>query len=189
MKEEEVLGILKDSGALLEGHFQLSSGLHSAQYIQCALVLAHPEYSAKLCGAIAERFKEDRPTVVVGPALGGIVVSYEVARALGVRSIFAERENGVMTLRRGFSLDKKGRALVVEDVVTTGGSVKEVVELVKNNGVTLVGLGAIADRSGGKAKFDCKFESLAKLDIETFKPEDCPLCKKGSKATKPGSRK
>lgn len=188
MNRQDILEILKKTDALLSGHFQLSSALHSEKYIQCALALQVPEYSTKLCAALAEKFKADKPTVVIGPALGGVIVSYESARSLGARSLFTERENGAMVLRRGFSIDKSDRILVVEDVITTGGSVKEVMGLIAKTGASIVGLGSIVDRSGGKAAFDCRFESLIKIDIDTFKPEACPMCKSGSKAIKPGSR-
>lgn len=186
---QKVLEIFKKSGALLQGHFILSSGLHSAQYLQCALILQEPEYAKAVCAELAEKFKADKPTVVIGPALGGVIVSFEVAKALGVRSIFSEREEGKMTLRRGFDIKPQDKVLVVEDVVTTGGSTKEVIDLVKSKGAQVIGVGAIVDRSAGKAGFGVKFESLLKLDIETFPPDKCPLCKSGTPAVKPGSRR
>ena len=189
MKPDEVLEIFKKTNALLKGHFKLSSGLHSEQYLQCALVLQHPEYAGQLCGELAKKFIKEKPTVVVAPALGGVFVSYEVARALGCRSLFTEREDGRMTLRRGFTISPSDKALVVEDVVTTGGSTKEVIEVVRQNGAQLVGVGAIVDRSSEKIDFGAKFESLLKIKVETFKPEDCPLCAKGIPVVKPGSRK
>lgn len=188
LTEREVLNIFKKVGAYLSGHFLLTSGLHSGAYIQCALVLQHPKYAEKLCKGLASKFKKERPTVVIAPALGGISVSYEVARALGVRSIFTEREAGVMKLRRGFSLNKKDRVVALEDVITTGGSLEEVINIIRDSGAKLVGVGALVDRSGQDLDFGVKFESLLKVDIEKYQPQDCPLCKKGIQVTKPGSR-
>jgi len=188
MTQAEILKIFQETGALLSGHFKLSSGLHSAQYMQCALVLQHPEYAEMLCGELAAKFKDDKITVVVGPALGGVVVSYEVGRALGARSIFTEREEGKMTLRRGFGIDKEDRVLIAEDVITTGGSTKEVIEVVKQSGACIVGIGALIDRSA-EVQFNEKFASLLKIDIQSYKPEECQLCKNGAALVKPGSRR
>ena len=194
MTKEEVLEIFRKTGAILEGHFLLSSGLHSSQYLQCALVLQDPKIAEKLCKALAEQFTqratndERRATVVVAPALGGVVVSYETARALGVKGIFTERVEGKMTLRRGFSLSKSDKVLVVEDVITTGLSTKEVIEAVKSYGAEVVGVGSIVNRSKEKIDFGAEQESLITLDVPTFKPEDCPLCKQGISLGKPGSR-
>jgi orotate phosphoribosyltransferase len=187
VKEREIIDIFGRSGALLDGHFELSSGLHSRQYLQCALVLQNPAYAEKLCGLLAERFRADGIDVVIGPALGGVVVSYETARALGARSIFSERQKGELRLRRGFKIGKGEKALIVEDVVTTGKSTKEVVEIVKTAGAEIAGVGSIVDRSGG-VDFGVRFESLLKMDVKTFKPEACPLCKEGKPVVKPGSR-
>ncbi|KPK38446.1 MAG: hypothetical protein AMJ78_09990 [Omnitrophica WOR_2 bacterium SM23_29] len=189
MSHSEVIEIFKRYGAYQRGHFILSSGLHSEWYLQCALVLEHPKVAARLCGELAKKFKHKRIDCVIGPALGGIVVSYEVARALGVKGIFAEREDGKMILRRGFRISRGDKVLVVEDVTTTGDSVKEVIDLAKVFGAKIIGVGAIVDRSSGKAKFRVPFKTLAKLKIKTFKPDRCPLCKKGISAIKPGSRK
>lgn len=189
MTEEEVLELFEKSGALLKGHFKLSSGLHSERYLQCALVLQHPGMAEKLAKAIANNFSEDKPNVVIGPALGGVTLAYEVARAIGSRGIFAERQDGQMALRRGFAISKGEKALVVEDVVTTGGSIKEVIDLIKSYGADVVGVGSIIDRSGAEIDFGAPFRSLARVNIETFKEEDCPLCKKNIPVTKPGSRK
>lgn len=189
MKENEVLKIFEKAGALLKGHFLLSSGLHSAQYLQCALVLQHPEYTEKLCAALAAKFKSDMINKVVAPALGGILVSYEVARSLKAKSLFTERVDGKMTLRRGFELNKSDRVLVVEDVVTTGLSTREVADVVNAFGATVAGIGAIVDRSNGKAGFRARFESLIKIDIPSFKKDACPLCKRNIPLVKPGSRK
>lgn len=185
----EVLKIFKKTNALMKGHFVLSSGLHSDQYLQCARVLQYPEYAEKLCSLLAEKFKDNMPDVVIAPAMGGILVSHEVARALGTKSLFTERADGKMTLRRGFQLNKKEKVLVVEDVITTGLSTSEVLKTVKDYGAIVIGVGSIIDRSGGKADFGVEFKSLLKIDIPTFKPEICPLCKNKTPLTKPGSRK
>ncbi len=189
MTKEEILQIFEKTGAILKGHFKLSSGLHSAEYLQCARVLEHPEYAAKFCAALAKRFEKDKPNIVIAPALGGILVSYEVARSLGAKSMFAERVEGKMALRRGFELSKKDRVLVVEDVITTGLSTQEVINVVKSYGPELIGVGCLIDRSRKKVNFAPRFECLTEIDIPTFKPEDCPLCKDGITVTKPGSRK
>jgi orotate phosphoribosyltransferase len=188
MTENEILKIFKKTGALLKGHFKLSSGLHSGDYLQCAIVLQHPRHAEKLCSQIATYFKKDEPTCVVAPALGGVIISYEVARALGARSLFTERVDGKMTLRRGFDIKKEDRILVVEDVITTGLSTKEVLDVVKSKGAEIIGVGSIVDRSGKKIDFGVKSNSLIKLDLPVFPPESCPLCKKGIEITKPGSR-
>lgn len=188
MNREAVIKIFKDYGAYQKGHFKLSSGLHSEYYLQCALVLAEPKIASKLCGELAKKFKGKRIDVVIGPAIGGITAAYEVARALGAKGIFAERQEGTMTLRRGFKLDSKDKVLVIEDVTTTGGSAKEVVALAKSRGAKVVGVGAIIDRSGGKTEFGVPFKALAKLNIETYQPDVCPLCKEGKPIIKPGSR-
>jgi len=188
MKKDQILNIFKKTGALLKGHFILSSGLHSGDYLQCALVLQHPEYAEKLCSQLATSFRDDRPTCVVAPALGGVVVSYEVARVLGARSIFTERKDGKMVLRRGFQIKPDDKILVVEDVITTGLSTKEVLEAVRSFGATIVGVGSIVDRSGKNIDFGVKSVSLIKLNLPVFPPERCPLCKKGIEVTKPGSR-
>ncbi len=188
MKPAEVLNIFKSSGALLEGHFKLSSGLHSSQYLQCALVLQHPKYAERLCKALALKFAKDNVNVVVGPALGGVVVSCETARAIGCRSVFTERKDGKMELRRGFKLGEKDNVLIVEDVVTTGGSTKEVIEIIKKTGAHIVGVGSIVNRSKGTVDFGVKYESLFTMDIPAFKSEACPLCKDNIPVAKPGSR-
>lgn len=185
----DVLEIFEKTNAFLKGHFKLSSGLHSEGYLQCALVLQYPKYAKVLCKSLANRFMKQRPTVVVAPAIGGILVSYEVATALGCRSLFTERENGVMTFRRGFSLKKTDRVLVVEDVITTGGSTKEVIDAVRQKGAKVIGVGSLIDRSCNVMDFGVEFKSLLKLDVKTFKLEECPLCKKGIPVIKPGSRK
>lgn len=184
-RAEEILSRL---GALRTGHFRLTSGLHSDLYMQCAALFEHPEESAELCGALAQLFRGEKADVVAGPALGGVIMAYEVARALGVRNIFAERENGRMTLRRGFHVKPGERVLVVEDVVTTGGSVKEVVELLKEAGAVVVGVGSVVDRSGGTVDFGVPFRPLMTLNARKWEESECPLCKRGEPIVKPGSR-
>jgi len=189
LNKEEILSIFKETGALLEGHFLLTSGLHSPQYFQCALVLQDPALAQKLCWEIAYQFMEEKIDVVIGPAIGGIVIAQEIARLVSARAIFAEREDNQMTLRRGFEIKPGERVLVVEDVVTTGGSIKEVIELVKSSGGDLRGVGFLVDRSQGKINFEVPKHALIEIDVITYVPESCPLCKQGIPLTKPGSRK
>ena len=188
LTERETLERYEKRGGLLRGHFRLTSGLHSDLYLQSALVLQHPEDAGALGEGLAAPFRHDRVQTVLAPAIGGILVAHEVARALGVRALFTERENGVMRLRRGFSLSPGERCLVVEDVITTGGSTREVVECVEKAGGVVVGVGSLIDRSGGGAQFAVKRVALATVQATTWKPEACPLCKTGSPAIKPGSR-
>jgi len=192
MEQEQLLSIFRDSGALLEGHFQLTSGLHSDRYFQCAKVLQYPRYAELLCGEIAQKFRPSGVHVVVAPALGGIVVGQEVARQLGARSIFAERKDATMQLRRGFAVGAGERVLVCEDVVTTGGSVGEVIALVKAAGGTLAGVAYIVDRSAGKVRFPlgpgAAQYSLMAMDVVAYEPAACPLCARGVPVVKPGSR-
>jgi len=189
MKEKDVLKLFEENQALLTGHFKLSSGLHSEKYLQCALVLQHPQLSGKLARAIADEFVGDKIDVVIGPALGGVTLAYEVARALGTRGLFTERQDGKMTLRRGFSIEPGERVLVVEDVVTTGGSTKEVIEVVRKMGGNIAGVGCIIDRSAAGVDFGVKRVALARIDVKTFDEKECPLCKSGIPVEKPGSRK
>jgi len=188
LSKEEALKIFKETKALLEGHFLLTSGLHSPNYFQCAKVLQYPEHLELLSGQIAAHFKDDKVGVVASPAIGGIVVGTEVGRQLRARTIFAERKEGNMELRRGFELARGERVLVVEDVTTTGGSVREVIELVKQAGAVLVGVGCIVDRSNGKVKFDANQYAVLALEVVTYEPKGCPLCRAGSPVVKPGSR-
>jgi orotate phosphoribosyltransferase len=188
MSEAETLALYEKTGALLRGHFLLSSGLHSDTYLQSALVLQHPEYATALGGELAAPFTEAGVQVVVAPAIGGILVAHEVARALGARGLFTEREDGAMRLRRGFAVARGERCLVVEDVVTTGGSTREVMQAVAEAGGRVVGVGALIDRSGGAAAFPVRYAALATIAVPNFKPADCPLCRAGSRPTKPGSR-
>jgi orotate phosphoribosyltransferase len=188
MRRDDLLDLFRRSGALLEGHFRLSSGLHSTGYLQCALVLSDPAAAATLGGEIASRVRGLRPTVVLSPALGGVVIGHEVGRALGVRAIFAERQDGVLMLRRGFTLSEADRVLVVEDVLTTGGSTRETMQVAAAAGGQVVGAASIVDRSGGSARFDVPFASLLDIDLPTYQPDACPLCAKGLPVVKPGSR-
>ena len=188
LTKKRVNGILEKTGVLLTGHFQLTSGKHSNKYLQCAKIFQHPDISAEISKDLAEKYDGYDIDIVIGPAVGGIILAYEVARQLEVRALFAERENGIMTLRRGFEIQPGSKVLVVEDVITTGGSVKEVIDVVRSAGGEVVGVAAVVDRSGGKAIFDVPFKSAIKIDIEVFDPLDCPMCKSGSKAVKPGSR-
>jgi orotate phosphoribosyltransferase len=185
---DDVLDLFRKSGALLEGHFRLTSGLHSDRYLQSALVLQYPEFAATLGGALAERTRHLDPTLVLSPALGGIVIGQEVGRALGVRAIFAERQDGALTLRRGFTLSPSDRVLVVEDVVTTGGSTRETAQIAEQLGAQVVGAGAIIDRGGNAARIDLPLHALVQLNVPTYQPDQCPLCAKGIPAAKPGSR-
>jgi orotate phosphoribosyltransferase len=185
---EAVLDHFRRAGALLEGHFRLTSGLHSPGYMQSALVLQHPREAETLGAAIAGRVRPLAPEVVLSPALGGIVIGQEVARALGVRAIFAERQEGALTLRRGFSLAPGERVLVVEDVVTTGGSTRETIEVARVAGATVVGAASIIDRSG-QQQLDVPYHALATIVLPTYQPEACPLCAGGTPAVKPGSRR
>lgn len=188
MTSDDVLDIYKRTGALLAGHFLLSSGLHSSQYLQSALVLQQPDIATRVCAALAEHFKNVKIDAVIAPALGGIFVSHETARALGVRALFAERVAGELALRRGFTIKPGERVLVVEDVITTGKSTKETMEVVKKEGGVVVAVGSLVDRSGGKAEFGVPYKALVTLDIPTYAPEACALCKSGSVPVKPGSR-
>lgn len=189
MDENGALDILISTGAIIKGHFLLTSGIHSDTYIQCAQVLKYPKYAAQLTAVIAEAFIDDDIDLVVGPALGGILVSYETGRQLDVPALFTEREAGSMTLRRGFDIPTGSRVLVVEDVVTTGGSVREVIEVVKRHNAILAGVGLLVDRSKGRVDFGVKTKSVLALDTNTYSPEQgCPMCKEGSIAIKPGSR-
>ena len=187
MTQDEVLQVFRNCGALLSGHFVLSSGKHSDTYLQCALVLADPVVSERLCRELAVQWSDSEVDTVVGPALGGVVLAYELARELGCRGIFAERKASVMELRRGFSIGKGERVLVAEDVVTTGGSALEVVELVKEAGGETVGVTSLIDRGGGQ-NFPCSFGALARVLPPTYEAGGCPLCSQGVPIVRPGSR-
>jgi orotate phosphoribosyltransferase len=192
MTSKDVLERFTQLGALLEGHFRLSSGLHSPNYLQCALVLQHPAEAEALGRALGERLAARlgplKPTAVLSPALGGLIIGHEVARALGVRAIFAERAEGVLTLRRGFDLGPDDRVVVVEDVLTTGGSTRETMTVARDKGAAVVAAAAVINRSGSDAPVDVPFVALAALTPPTYKPEVCPFCEQGIPVTKPGSR-
>jgi orotate phosphoribosyltransferase len=189
LSDEEILNIFLKTEALLNGHFLLTSGRHSNQYFQCAKVLQYPNYTELVCKKIAEFFKDYEIDTVIAPAMGGIIVGQEVARQLGKRAIFAEREDKNLTLRRGFEIKLGEKFLVCEDVVTTGGSVFEVIDIVKQNNGIVVGVGFIVDRSNGKVQFGVPQVSALKLNVVSYLPEECPLCKEGIPVVKPGSRK
>ena len=191
MEEQKVLALFKETGALLEGHFQLTSGLHSGQYFQCAKVLQYPRYAEVLCAEIAHAFRGNRIDAVIAPALGGIVVGQEVGRQLGVRTMFTERKDGTMQLRRGFGIKPGERVLVCEDVVTTGGSVAEAIRIARDSGGAIAGVGYIVDRSNGKVRFDTDGEqqfAVLHMDVRAYAPAECLLCKQGLAVIKPGSR-
>src|SRR3954469_20436728 len=188
MTHDALLDLFRRSGALLEGHFRLTSGLHSPGYLQCALVLQHPQHAEALGRAIADRAGDLRTTVVLSPALGGVVIGQEVARALGVRAMFAERQDSALTLRRGFIISESDRVLVVEDVLTTGGSTRETMQVARAAGGQVVGAASIVNRSGGSVRFDVPFSALLEVALPTYDPGRCPLCAQGLPVAKPGSR-
>ena len=188
MNETDVLDLFRKSGALLEGHFRLSSGLHSARYLQSALVLQYPEFAEAIGAALAERTRHLQPTAVLSPALGGIVIGQEVGRALHVRALFAERQDGRLTLRRGFALTPADRVLVVEDVITTGGSTRETIEVAEAAGAKVLGAAAIIDRGSDPGRLRLPLQTLVRLDVPAYPPEACPLCAQGVPVVKPGSR-
>ena len=187
MSEKEVEDLLIETSAIMEGHFLLTSGLHSPRYVEKFNVLQKPVYTEKLCRAMAEKFKDANIETVVGPVTGGILLAHETGKALGTRAIFTERENGKMTFRRGFKLHEGERVLIVEGIVTTGGSIREVIDVVKEHGGIPVAVSMLVDRSGGKATFgDVPSTALLHMDVQTYKPEECPLCKAGIPMTKRG---
>jgi len=189
LQDQDVIELFRETGALLEGHFILSSGLHSTKYLQCAIALQSPEIAGRLGAAIAKQFSEQKIETVVSPAIGGIVIGYEVARRLGARFIWTERENNRMTLRRGFSVREGESVLVVEDVITTGGSTRETIAALSEAGAEIVGAASIIDRSGGKAEVGVSMFSLATIDVPAVAAADCEACRRGELAVKPGSRK
>lgn len=189
MTDQEILEIFKGTNALLEGHFLLTSGRHSNKYFQCAQVLQHTKQTTQICSILANEYKDKNIDTVVAPAIGGIIVGQEVARQLGVRFVWAEREDNKMKLRRSFEINKDERILVCEDVVTTGGSVQEVIDIAKEAGAVVVGVGVIVDRSNGKADFGVPMKSTLQLEVVSYSADECPICKEGIELVKPGSRK
>ncbi len=188
MDATKVLALLKETGAFQSGHFLLSSGMHSSQYVQCAQLLQYPQHAAAVGAALGQRFRSARPQAVIGPAYGGMIVAHEVARALGVRALFAERVDGKFELRRQFKIEPGERVLIVEDVVTTGAATGEVKRLVERHGGIVVGVGAIVDRTAGPLSFNCPFEALAGLEAPVYLAAMCDLCHAGVPLVKPGSR-
>lgn len=186
--ENKTIEILTECGALLEGHFLLSSGLHSNRYCQCAKLLQHPDKAAEVLKTVADKIKDLNIDVLVGPAMGGVIVSYELARQLNKKGIFTERKEGVMTLTRGFEIKKGDRVIITEDVVTTGKSTKEVIEVLRGLGAEVIGVACIVDRRSDDSVLDIPVYSACKLTIESFSKEECPMCKAGQPYVKPGSR-
>ncbi len=189
MRNNEIADIFIKSNALLKGHFLLTSGKHSDQYFQCAQALQYPDITTKICGELSSFYREFSIDSVIAPAMGGIIVGQETARQLGKRFIFTERENKEMKLRRNFKIEEGENFLICEDVITTGGSVREVIDIVEQNGGNVVGVGVIVDRSNGKIDFGYPLKSVLKLEAKAYEPDECPLCKQGLPLVKPGSRK
>jgi orotate phosphoribosyltransferase len=189
VNKDEIFEIFKKSKALLKGHFLLSSGLHSDVYFEKFQVLQHPQYVEILCGKLARLFKDDDVELVVGPTTGGVIIAYEVAKHLGTRAIFAEPGDEGRIFKRGFGINKGERVLIVDDILTTGGSLREVIELVKEYEGNILGIAILLDRSGGKTKFDHPLRPLAVTEVQNYKPEECPMCKRGEPLVKPGSRR
>ncbi len=190
INKEEIMRRFEEAGAIQKGHFKLTSGVHSDAYIQCAQIMQYPEFIHNLCSELGKKFKGTEVDVIVGPAIGAIIMAHVMAMVLGpwVRAIFTERENGKMTLRRSFEIKKGEKVLVVEDITTTGSSVREVINIVKSRQAEVVGVGALIDRSGGKVDFGVRYEKLVTIKMNTYEPDDCPLCKNKIPITKPGSR-
>jgi orotate phosphoribosyltransferase len=188
MNSEQILEHFRSTDALLEGHFVLSSGRHSPNYLQCALALQFPHDAARFGRAIAERFAGSRIVTVASPAIGGLVIGYAVAAALNVRFLWTERQNGEMMLRRGFGIRPGERILVVEDVITTGGSTRECIAALESAGGIVVAAASIVDRSNGTAEVGVQRTALVSLEVPSYDPSDCPSCRTGTEAVKPGSR-
>jgi len=190
INKEEIMRRFEEAGAIQKGHFKLTSGVHSDAYIQCAQVMQYPEFIHNLCSELGKKFRGEDVDVIIGPAMGAIIMSHVMARVLGpwVRAIFTERENGKMILRRSFEIKKDEKVLVVEDITTTGSSAREVIDIVKSKQAKVVGVGALIDRSGGKVDFGIRYEKLLTIKMNTYEPDDCPLCKNKIPITKPGSR-
>ena len=177
LTQERVLQIFKDSGALLHGHFKLTSGLHSDTYFEKFQVLQYPHYVEELCAELARRFKADNIELVLGPTTGGVLLAYEIGKRLGTRGIFAEKGDGGRVLKRGFKIEPGQRVLVVDDVLTTGGSVRDTIAIVRQSNAVLAGVGLLVDRTGGAIDFGVKTEALLSLEVAKYEPAECPLCK------------
>ncbi|MDD3118532.1 MAG: orotate phosphoribosyltransferase [Victivallales bacterium] len=189
MDHQQIIDILKESQALLEGHFKLRSGLHSNRFFQAALLLQYPDKAEKVCTALAEKFRDRDIETVISPAVGGLIVGQEMARALGVRAIFADKDDqSNLVLKRGFAIRPGEKVLVAEDVITRGGRVQQTIDLVRQHGGEVVGVAVIVDRSGGRAKFDIPHTSLLQLELDTYEPDNCPLCRQGLPLDTPGSK-
>jgi len=190
INKDEIMRRFEEAGAIQKGHFKLTSGVHSDAYIQCAQVMQYPDFIHNLCSELGKKFKGEDIDVIVGPAIGAIIMAHVMAMVLGpwVRAIFTERENGKMTLRRSFEIKKGEKVLVVEDITTTGSSAREVIDIVKSRQAKVVGVGALIDRSGGKVDFGIRYEKLLTIKMNTYEPDNCPLCKNKIPITKPGSR-
>ena len=189
MNQEELLKLFKDSGALLTGHFKLTSGRHSDVYYEKFTLLKNPAICTVICKVMADHFKDLGAVTVVGPTTGGIIIAYDVARYLGIESIYAEPGENSRVFKRGFSLEKGQKVIIVDDVLTTGRSIREVIELVNSYGAEIVGIGELLDRSGGEVKFDYPFFPLATVSADSWEPSECPLCARGEEITQRGSRK
>jgi len=187
LNEADLIELLKKTGVIMEGHFLLTSGRHSGRFLQCSQLLQYPEHAEQVCRLMAEPFKDEKIDTVIGPAMGGVILSYETARSLGARALFAERAEGKMALRRGFRVGARERVLVVEDAVTTGGSVRKVMDLLKELGADLAGVSIMIDRTSGKLDFGAPMKALLSMEIESFAPEECPLCREGIPLQKPKS--
>ena len=187
MTEEEITKILRDTGAILHGHFRLTSGRHSDTFLQCSQVMQYPRHAEALCKEMARAFLNDGIELVAGPAMGGIILAYEVARHLGCRAVFAEKDNGKMVFRRSFVLSPGERVLLVEDAISTGGSVSQVADTVKSAGALVVGVAALVDRTGGRVNFGVPFRPLLTMDLKSYEPEECPMCRAGEPLVLPKS--
>ncbi|HOJ77625.1 MAG TPA: orotate phosphoribosyltransferase [Bacillota bacterium] len=189
LDQKELLEIFRETKVLREGHFKLASGKHTKKQLQCALLVQYPNFNERVCEDLARRFKGVEIDVVVSPAIGGILVGYEVAKCLGVRAVFTERENGKMTLRRGFNIEDDENVLVISDVLITGSAINEVIEVIKERGANLCGVGVLVDRSNGKISFGTRKEALYTTEFETWDPEECPICGAGIPFTKNGTHR
>jgi len=187
MTEQQILDLYRSTGVLLDGHFKLTSGKHSPMFLQCSQIMQYPDKAGPLADELATKLRGIEADAVIGPAMGGIILAYEVGRALGKRAIFAERQDGTMTLRRGFRIKPGERFIVVEDAISTGGSVREVIDVVKERGGEVVAVGSLVDRSGGKVDFGVPAATMVTLEVPAYAPDECPLCRAGVPLTLPKS--